>query len=57
MSETSSNISYLTSSGFKPKPTRLDVIREQNHIKEDENEDEGGAAIGERVKTGSKKMI
>ena len=38
MSETSSNLSYVTSSAFKPKKSQLDVIREQTHYKEEENE-------------------
>jgi hypothetical protein len=40
MSETSSNLSYVTSSAFKPKKSQLDVIREQHIYKEEEDEDE-----------------
>jgi hypothetical protein len=29
-SETSSNVSYMTQSAFKPKQSHLDVIREHN---------------------------
>ncbi|CDW81078.1 UNKNOWN [Stylonychia lemnae] len=42
ISETSSNISYVTSSAFKPKSSKLDVIREHqiNNEEDDEDEDE-----------------
>lgn len=56
MSETSSNISYMTSSAFKPRPNQLDVIKEQTNQIEDEGEEEG-TAIGERVKAGSNRMV
>jgi hypothetical protein len=42
-SETSSNLSYMTQSAFKPKNSHLDVIREHNtHKEEDEEEDDAG---------------
>lgn len=37
-SDTSSNVSYMTQSAFKPKNSQLDVIRE--HITHKEEEDE-----------------
>jgi len=67
-SETSSNLSYMTQSAFKPKNSHLDVIREHpiSHKEEDEEEEtsggdtkdskqlneDGGQAIGKRVKRG-----
>ena len=43
-SETSSNLSYMTQSAFKPKNSHLDVIREHNtHKEEDEEEDDNKA--------------
>lgn len=40
LSETSSNLSYVTSSAFKPKKSQLDVIREQHTNNEEEGEDD-----------------
>jgi hypothetical protein len=60
MSDTSSNLSYVTQSAFLPKKSQLDVIREQMMHKEeeDEEEDEGsGRAIGQRAKKGSNNLI
>jgi len=39
MSDTSSNISYVTQSAFKPKNSQLDVIREHITLKEEEEEE------------------
>ena len=39
VSDTSSNISYVTQSAFKPKISQLDVIREQVTTKEEEEDD------------------
>jgi hypothetical protein len=45
-SETSSNLSLMTQSAFKPKNSHLDVIREHNtHKEEDEEDDDGGNAV------------
>jgi hypothetical protein len=43
-SETSSNLSYMTQSAFKPKNSHLDVIREHpnTHKEEDEEEEASG---------------
>lgn len=53
-SETSSNLSYMTQSAFKPKNSHLDVIREHNTHKEEEEdteeEDGGGGTAGKRAK-------
>mmetsp|Transcript_20462 Transcript_20462/g.15088 ORF Transcript_20462/g.15088 Transcript_20462/m.15088 type:complete len:93 (+) Transcript_20462:294-572(+) len=69
MSETSSNLSYVTSSAFKPKKSQLDVIREHVDHQEDENEEEDedderiteggrrGREIGERALAGSKRIV
>jgi len=69
ISETSSNLSYVTSSAFKPKKSQLDVIREQNDKREEEEEEndddderitEGGRRgreIGEWAKAGSNRMV
>ena len=62
MSDTSSNLSYVTSSGFKPKNSQLDVIREHTTFKEEDEENEDsevnegsdeGKHIGQRAKRGS----
>jgi hypothetical protein len=42
-SETSSNLSLMTQSAFKPKNSHLDVIREHNTHKEEDEEDDDGA--------------
>lgn len=56
-SDTSSNISYITQSAFKPKKSQLDVIREQVTHKEEEDEDNdqriAGNKIGLKAKLGS----
>lgn len=39
-SDTSSNISYVTQSAFKPKKSQLDVIREHMTLKEEEEDDQ-----------------
>ena len=39
MSDTSSNISYVTQSAFKPKKSQLDVIREHIVYKEEDEEE------------------
>ncbi len=59
-SETSSNLSYMTQSAFKPKNSHLDVIREHpNTYKEEDEEEEdvselveGGREIEKRVRRG-----
>lgn len=38
LSETSSNVSYMTSSAFKPRQRDLDVIKEHNSKKEEEDQ-------------------
>ena len=43
-SETSSNLSYMTQSAFKPKNSHLDVIREHNTHKEEDEEDDDNKA-------------
>ncbi|TNV81902.1 hypothetical protein FGO68_gene15792 [Halteria grandinella] len=63
ISDTSSNLSYVTQSAFLPKKSQLDVIREQvTHHEEEDEEDGGGGtqegeghgkAIGMRAKKGS----
>lgn len=51
-------MSYMTQSGFKPKKTQLDVIKEFHHHEEiEEQDDELGTSIGLRVKSGSKKFV
>lgn len=40
MSETSSNLSYVTQSAFKPKKSQLDVIREHHTNNEEENDED-----------------
>ena len=62
MSETSSNLSYVTSSAFKPKQSQLDVIREINVGNEGEEDDsdqdnETGHQIGVKARTGSNKLV
>ena len=59
MSDTSSNLSYVTQSAFLPKKSQLDVIREQMmHKEEEDDEEEGsGQAIGQRAKKGSNNLI
>jgi hypothetical protein len=73
MSDTSSNLSYVTQSAFLPKKSQLDVIREQLTYKEEEDEDDAnisggggtaeggggsnGRAIGMRAKKGSNNLI
>ena len=62
-SETSSNLSYMTQSAFKPKNSHLDVIREKDtHNEEEEEDDEeddksGGRAIGKRAKRGTDRIL
>ena len=48
-SETSSNLSYMTQSAFKPKNSHLDVIREHpnTHKEEDEEEEASSGNDGE----------
>ena len=43
LSDTSSNMSYMTQSAFLPKKSTLDVIREQVTYKEEEDEEDGSA--------------
>ena len=70
LSETSSNLSYMTSSAFAPPKRRgLDVIKENEDQKDDEEESESslkgedgdvqddGVKAGEKVKTGVKKYV
>ena len=69
MSETSSNLSYMTSSAFVPKRRGLDVIKENLDQKDDEEESdssikgevgdvqEDGIKAGEKVKTAVKKYV
>jgi len=69
-SETSSNLSYVTSSGFNPVQGRgLDVIREDQEQKDDEEEEEdgdrargkdhlvSGIQVGEKAKSGVKRVV
>ena len=68
VSDTSSNLSYMTSSAFKPK-SQLDVIREHTTYKEEDDEGDGneakqgetfsddGKLIGKRALTGSNKVV
>jgi len=49
MSETSSNMSYMTQSAFKPRREHLDVINEKADQRSDDSEEdvqESGATIG-----------
>lgn len=48
-SETSSNLSYMTQSAFKPKNSHLDVIREHNTHKEEEEDTEEEDGAGDRA--------
>ena len=69
MSETSSNLSYMTSGAFAPKRRGLDVIKENEDQKDDEEESdsslkgevgdvqEDGVKAGEKVKSGVKKYV
>ncbi len=49
MSDTSSNISYVTQSAFKPKNSQLDVIREHITLKEEEEEDTDARRRGDSL--------
>ena len=67
ISETSSNLSYMTQSAFKPPKRRgLDIIKENEDQKDDEEESdsgkegdvqEDGIKVGEKVKSGVKKYV
>jgi len=45
ISDTSSNLSYVTQSAFMPKKSQLDVIREQVTYKEEEDEEDSKDSI------------
>lgn len=45
LSDTSSNLSYVTQSAFMPKKSQLDVIREQVTYKEEEDEEDSKDSI------------
>ena len=69
ISETSSNLSYMTQSAFKPPKRRgLDIIKENEDQKDDEEESvnsgkegedciEDGVRVGEKVKSGVNKYV
>ena len=45
ISDTSSNLSYVTQSAFMPKKSQLDVIREQVTYKEEEDEEDSKDSV------------
>lgn len=73
ISETSSNLSYMTQSAFQPHKRRgLDIIKENEEQKDDDEEEsegngsgkedggdvvEDGIKVGEKVKAGAKKYV
>ena len=68
LSETSSNLSYMTQSAFKPSRRGLDIIKEDQEQKDEEddnsdretgdnNQSETGIQVGEKVKSGVKSYV